>query len=103
MTESSVPEMVERVARALCIADRLDPDADWRNSGAITLAVAMDDPRRWRIYERKARAAIEAFGSPTIDMINVIRDVIYAEGETSKSRAKRAWQAGIDAALGRNS
>jgi hypothetical protein len=54
--------MVERVARAMCLAEGLDPDADWREGESVTLAVAIPDgeAQRWQTYVRQARAAITA-------------------------------------------
>ena len=58
---------VERVARAICIEERLDPDEDWRkvplpSGDFVMLAVAIEpgEEQRWRTYIRRARAAIRA-------------------------------------------
>ena len=85
--------MVERVARALCVADRLDPDADWRYTGDVMLTVAIETGKaqRWRIYTSKARAAIAAMK---------ITDVVYwVDGRPNASPADVDWNARIDAAL----
>ena len=54
--------MVERIARAICIADGYDPDEDWRNVGAVMLDVALEPGKeqRWRTYTRQAKAALAA-------------------------------------------
>jgi hypothetical protein len=52
--------MLERIARAMCEADGLDPDADCRDCGGITLSVALEHPENWRTYVRKAIAAVKA-------------------------------------------
>ena len=57
-------EMVERAARAMAIADKKDPDADFRMQGDVFLTVATDTPQIWRTYARKARAALEAALGP---------------------------------------
>ena len=75
-------DMVERVARAMCKADGLDPDADWRISDGIMLAVAVDKPERWRTYVRKARAAIEA--TPLKEMIEKMAQMRAALIEAQK-------------------
>lgn len=70
-------EMVERVARVLCIADGYKhPDEDWRYyaNGVPCQAVPMiaikdGKEQRWRTYVRKARAMIEEMCNPTPAMI----------------------------------
>lgn len=56
------PSDEDRVARAICIADGHDPDADWRDVGPITLDVAIREEDRpyWTRYRKHARAAIAA-------------------------------------------
>lgn len=88
-------EMIERVARALCVADGLDPDADWRRSDQSMLAVAIPEgeEQRWRTYASYARAAISALREPTKEMIRaaaqVEKPLLY----------EKYWKAMIDAAL----
>ncbi len=69
--------MVERVARALCkAAGHTHPDEDWTlyTDGVMNQVradVALGDKhQRWHIYERSARAAIEAMREPTEAMID---------------------------------
>ncbi len=63
-------EMIERVARALCVQDGRDPDAQgWKNTAI------------WQAYTGEAKAAIEAMGEPTQEMTAVVVDV-------GKTRAK---------------
>lgn len=52
-------EMVEKVARIICIADGGDPDISLGGDGQNFL---------WHEYERTARAAIEAMMEPTWQM-----------------------------------
>jgi hypothetical protein len=69
MSETS---MVERVARAMCIADGHDPDADWRKQDSgVMLSVADPTPEWWRRYTRKAKVAIKAMREPTAAMQDV--------------------------------
>jgi hypothetical protein len=53
--------MVERVARALCINDRCDPELTAPEGG-------------WRLWEDAARAAIEAMREPTEAMMAAVND-----------------------------
>lgn len=76
-------EMIERVARAICLADTGLPEGETA------------DAREW--YRCAARAAIEAMREPT--------DAMLAEGGVAMSfashpsDANRSWRAMIDAAL----
>lgn len=56
------PEMIEAAARALCIADRKNPDQDWRMGNGVMLDIALEPGKeqRWRTYECKAKAALTA-------------------------------------------
>jgi hypothetical protein len=57
---------VEKAARALCIADRRDPDKDQRvyySDGVelmVDYAIQPGKEARWHVYEPKARAALIA-------------------------------------------
>ncbi len=53
-------EMIERVARALSIADGMQPEAH-SNDG--------DELPMWTLYVKDARAAIEAMREPTPEMM----------------------------------
>ena len=65
--------MVEKIARALCAAKGIDPDAvpsimvDWRDDFSLPSA----DVARpaWRGYVEAARAALEAMREPTQPMV----------------------------------
>lgn len=100
--------MIERVARALCIADGRDPDEDWRVGPTGLFAevhIKPGEEQRWRTYVRKVRAAfaeIERLGfvvvprEPTEEMV--------ASGHLSMDRdgwdgAKTCWEWMIAAAL----
>lgn len=90
-------EMVERVARVLCAADRLDPDEDWRVSGGIMLTVAIEcgKAQRWRTYAPKARAAIEAMREPT----QAMTDAGIVSNQRILHNCVGIWQEMISAAL----
>jgi hypothetical protein len=55
-------DRVEAVARALCIADGKNPDADWRDNGSVMLDVALPrgQEQEWRTYTGNAKASILA-------------------------------------------
>lgn len=64
--------MLERVARALCVADGFDPDEDWRQvPGGPFAEVAIPDEERprWTRYRNAARAAITALMEPDEGMV----------------------------------
>ena len=55
--------MIERIARAICIADGVDPDAE-----GYGLGVQMPEGERyplWKAREKQARAAIAALKEET--------------------------------------
>ncbi len=63
---------VERAARAICVADGYThPDENWREETNGEINEIWPDielgnkPERWRLYERKARAALLARGETT--------------------------------------
>jgi hypothetical protein len=81
-------EMIERVARALCVAAGQDPDFNYDPHG-----INRTDDVRWRVNVTKARAAIEAMREPTEGMV-------YADTVKEwPSDACAAWKAMIDEAL----
>ena len=56
--------MVERVARAICVSEGRDPDADF-----MRIPGPMTGSKVWTEYVRRARAAIEAMREPTDEMV----------------------------------
>ena len=76
-------EMIERVARALAIADGMHPEAVSNGEDAVPV---------WTLYVDDARAAIEAMREPT----DVMVDAGYAVTVDDETEV---WQAMIDAAL----
>jgi len=94
---------LEEVARALCEADGLDPDADWRDGDGVFLTVAIEPGKqqRWRTYVRKARAALEALRMPNEAMRRAGRaeDDWYARPYYECASETTHWIAMIDAIL----
>jgi alkylhydroperoxidase/carboxymuconolactone decarboxylase family protein YurZ len=93
--------MVERVARAICLAEGLDPDADWRERESSTLAMALPQGKeqRWRTYVRQALAAIAAMGAATADMQDAGATVLIEHGFIPRGAHLDVWSAMLDAAL----
>lgn len=56
-------EMIERIARAYCVDDGADPDAQWADTENF---FAMKRVENWR---RRARISIEAMREPTDAMV----------------------------------
>lgn len=80
-------EMIERVARALCILDGRNPD-EIQN---VSINFQGDEaPITWKLYVKKAQTAIEAMMEPTEEMINANPYGFYVEkalGYTSMIKA----------------
>ena len=98
--------MVERVARALCVADGHEPDSDWRIDGNVMLTVALAPgaEKFWRTYEPLARTAIEAMREPTEAMLQAA--AVDRTPRTATNSLDRMYEsvghlyrAAIDAAL----
>lgn len=86
-------EMVERVARALSIADGNHPGACSNDEEEIPA---------WKLYVKDARAAIEAMREPTAAMRHAASDVLWYEGLDEGQGyppPREAWQAMLDEAL----
>lgn len=98
-------EMIERVARAICVAMGHDPDGP---SSDVYVEGDPDAGTSWAGYRNAARAAIEAMREPTDEMsyagfqVNkwVNRDKISV-GRVSIA-PELAWQAMINTALSSN-
>lgn len=91
---TDVPEMVERVARALCEAS----GGHWTDGHGRT-----DTRNAWR---HAARAAIEAMREPTAAMLRQVDnpgDPIDGSGAMDATEAEYLWGAMINAALGKKS
>jgi hypothetical protein len=75
-------DMIERVARAICEAERMNPD---------------DALGGWVHWQEAARAAIEAMREPSEEMLFAGHRAIKAPDRMLPSRA--AWLAMIDVAV----
>ena len=84
--------MVERVARALSVADGMHPDACSNDE---------DETPAWKLYVGMARAAIEGMRIPTEAMIAAghARDPLGCDVEHAESVYPVVWDAMLDAAL----
>lgn len=87
-TGSSTPEMVERVARALCIAEDGEPDRTWS-----------DGKPEWQMWTAAAGAAIETIRDPSSSMITAALVSHLAQTKAAAFRPFLVWQAMIDDAL----
>jgi hypothetical protein len=76
-------DMIERVARALCVYYECNPDA---------LINMLDGEPLWTIYKPEAFAAIKAMRQPTEAMLD-------AEITSSHPSRKEVWRGMIEAAL----
>jgi hypothetical protein len=85
-------EMIERVARSLCISAGDDPEGHTGRRGLLA------GSPYWHVYRKDAIAAIEAMRSPTDQMVAV---GAKESGEDSDAVAIGAWQGMIDSALSR--
>ena len=81
-------EMIERVARALCLANGEDPD---KPSGAFGVW--------WKSYRDEARAALEAMREPSSAQEAVMLDLLERADRPPTKRWHWVWQEMIDAAL----
>ena len=88
--------MVERVARALAVADGMHPEAASNDD---------DEIPAWTLYVDGARAAIEAMREPTETMVVSANDATTLGDEgvhritIDMQGANEVWAAMIDAAL----
>lgn len=94
--------MIERVARAICAADRTAPDPD------AQIQIGMRAAKAWEARVPMARAAIEVMREPTPEMQAVGRDAVapyFPRGAvgmpvaTQWEPSNKAYEAMIDAAL----
>ena len=92
---SETPDMVERVARALCIHGGFDPDSlEPGDAYGIDGTMPNGDPAHlfWRQFEAEARAAIEAMREMTDAMV-------AAAWESRMADVQGQWSDVIDEAL----
>lgn len=91
-------EMVERVARSLCVEDEHDPDKV--NLYRPRTPGVTDETRNWMAYVDGARAAIAAMREPKMDLIWAAERAQPKGGIMLSGAEKRDfWNAMIDAAL----
>lgn len=82
--------MVERVARALSVADGMHPQAASNDA---------DEQPAWTLYVGMAKAAIESLREPTEEMVEASA-AIYGDNYLYRHRySKDQWRAMVDAAL----
>lgn len=85
-------EMVERVARAIC----LDRDPDCTDGGPHPVGGWLDEGRAWWTgYEDAARAAIEAMRDPTQMMLTHFAGTAFFLLSPAKQDAERAAYDGM--------
>lgn len=91
----------ERACRALCVADGLDPDEDWRMSGDVMLTVLVkpENRPRWTRYGDKVRAVLLAIREPEETLHPEPFDERYFD-MCRRDDIKGIWQAMIDHILG---
>lgn len=92
--------MVERVARAICLARHEDPDATWEREGErITVATTA----RWQRCVPEAIAAIQAMTEPTEAMCAALEFGPAAPADALNGTCRSIWlpsyRAMIQAAL----
>jgi len=104
-------EMVERVARAICVAHGVNPDAPtpvfetFRDSfgGFAAMQTGRTEPS-WHREKKAARAAIEAMREPTEEMLaagqwTISDNLTVSVCVENNRKAREIWQSMIDAAL----
>ena len=104
---SDTPEMIERVARALCSWEGLDPELMVYPGPPMLVSgghVATGTPRpAWMGFYERARAAIRALLEPTELMVEsgaASLDEICHNGYSDGYRAQYVWAAMCSKALG---
>ena len=85
-------EMTERVARVICVAAGDDPDGTHGSRGILFSG------QYWTLYDKDARAAIEAMLEPTVEMTDAAYAIEYP-GEPAGFDDQ--WRVAIQAALKR--
>lgn len=90
---------LERAARAMCVAQRVDPDADFRVCDGVVLAVAVEHPENWRLRARWIAAALRALRVPDEAMLRSMMLDSLPGQMVGPHIAKAVWQAAIDQIL----
>lgn len=96
--------MIERVARALCVLDRRDPDSDRNSDGRdgpwqteVLYPEGMD--RKWYDYVSASRAAIAAMREPTEEMCSAGDPFSLNADYPGGNYSATCWREMIDEAL----
>lgn len=87
-------DMIEKVARAICISCCEDPDA-WATQAGVSQT-------NWKTFISNAIAAIEAMRMPTDAMISEGGESIPSDGirpDRDRRDAEEVWRTMIEAAL----
>jgi hypothetical protein len=97
MDMTDITPELEAVARAICKANGLDPDADCRydSKSGVMLDIHLEQPENWRDHVTMARAALLAIREPTEGM----KDYVWNEG-ISTVEFGVMWPSVIDHILG---
>ena len=81
--------MIERVARALCVSDATPPDRPVSSE---------DNTLLWELHKKAAHAAIAAMREPTKDMAQTVAWA-YTAGVANPEMITKIYSAVVDAAL----
>jgi len=84
-------DMIERVARALCVSDATPPDRP---------VSCLDNTLLWELHKKAAIAAIAAMREPTEEMAQTVASA-YTAGVANPQMITKIYSAVIDAALGK--
>jgi hypothetical protein len=89
---------LERAARALCLADGLDPDRKFKSSDWSEGTAPHEFA--WHEYLPKARAVLTAIREPSGEMLGEVHDtLLYAVKGEELDTARTVWDRMIDMAL----
>lgn len=95
-------DQIERVARAICKALGCNPDGMTQHFESVDGAVMRDEAvSHWQRCIPSARAAMEEMREPTADMIESGLREGNLKGTLWDLQLRAAYQAMIDAALGK--
>ena len=90
--------MIEKIARAICVLLRRDPDFQGIQSPWDDKVPMPPNYKQWMNYSEEAKAAIEAMREPTKQMIKA-GDEEIPDNMGYKNDAKGVYKAMIDKAL----
>ena len=84
------PDMIERVARALCLSDGLNPMERLEIAGEVFF--------RWEINQPRALAVMAEMRMPTMEMIEAGMREYVIDPDSPDKEVERIWQSMADAA-----